>query len=143
MSEKLSFKRLTMEQESTGEITVLYENGEFKNFDLLHQIVGKKYDDLNDDLMDGVCESNDWSCRRYFYFYDENGKWCDILHFRYEPTEITEAIARKMFEDDCEDIAEQCKEEGYPSHGSNYDLRVSDLQKKYRKKYPDWFQFFV
>ena len=39
----------------------------------------------------------------------------------------------------CEDIAEQCKEEGYPSHGSNYDLRVSDLQKEYRKKYPDWF----
>ena len=100
MSEKLSFKRLTMEQESTGEITVLYENGKFKNFDLLHQIVGEKYDDLNDDLMDGVCESNDWSCRRYFYFYDEKGNWCDILHFRYEPTEITEAIARKMFEDD-------------------------------------------
>ena len=143
MSEKLSFKRLTMEQESTGKITVLYENGEFKNFNLLHQIVGEKYDDLNDDLMDGVCESNGWSCRRYFHFYDEKGEWCDTLHFQYEPTEITEVIARRMFEDDCEDIAEQCEQEGYPSHGSNYDLRVSNLQKEYQEEYPDWFQFFV
>ena len=28
---------------------------------------------------------------------------------------------------ECEDIARQCAEEGYPSHGSNYDLRTERL----------------
>ena len=89
----LSFKKLSMKQESTGKIVVLYENGEFKNFDLLHQIVGNEYDNLNDDLMDGICESNGWSCNRYLPIYDENGDWSDALHFRYEPTEVTREIA--------------------------------------------------
>ena len=139
MSEKLNFKRLTMERESTGEITVLYENGEFKNFDLLRQIVGEEYDNINDDLMDGICESNCWSCNRYFPIYDDNGYWCDALHFRYEPTEMTEKIAQRMFKDDCEDIAEQCEQEGYPRHGSNYELRVEGLLEEYQEEYPGWF----
>lgn len=89
--------------------------------------------------MDGVCESNCWSCNRYFPIYDDNGDWCDALHFRYEPAEMTETIARRMFKEDCEDIAEQCEKEGYPSHGSNYDLRVDNLIKQYQEEYPDWF----
>ncbi len=36
---------------------------------------------------------------------------------------------------ECEAIAEQCEEEGYPSHGSNYELRVSRL----RESYPELF----
>ncbi len=36
---------------------------------------------------------------------------------------------------DCEAIAEQCEEEGYPSHGSNYELRVARL----RESYPELF----
>ena len=135
----LSFKKLSMKQESTGKIVALYENGEFKNFDLLHQIVGNEYDNLNDDLMDGICESNGWSCNRYLPIYDENGDWSDALHFRYESTEVTREIALKMFEDDCEEIAEQCEQEGYPSHGSNYELRVDNLLKEYQDEYPDWF----
>lgn len=31
----------------------------------------------------------------------------------------------------CEAIADQCEAEGYPAHGSNYDLRVEQLQAEY------------
>lgn len=32
----------------------------------------------------------------------------------------------KEFEETCDFIARQCEEEGYPSHGSNYELRVAN-----------------
>ena len=32
---------------------------------------------------------------------------------------------------DKESIAEECEAEGYPSHGSNYELRLENLQKRY------------
>lgn len=32
---------------------------------------------------------------------------------------------------ECEEIAEQCEEEGYPSHGSNYDLRCENARRYY------------
>ena len=35
----------------------------------------------------------------------------------------------KRFHDECEDIAAECVEEGYPSHGENYDLRCQQLWK--------------
>ena len=31
---------------------------------------------------------------------------------------------------ECEEISDQCVEEGYPSYGSNYGLRVEQLDKK-------------
>lgn len=34
---------------------------------------------------------------------------------------------------ECEDIAEQCEAEGYPSFGGNYDLRCAES-----RKYYDW-----
>lgn len=34
---------------------------------------------------------------------------------------------RKEFEEECADIAAECEAEGYPSHGSNYELRVATL----------------
>lgn len=37
----------------------------------------------------------------------------------------------KQYLEECDEIAEQCEEEGYPSHGSNYDLRIENLQKSY------------
>ena len=37
----------------------------------------------------------------------------------------------KQYLEECDEIAEQCEEEGYPSHGSNYDLRIESLQKSY------------
>ena len=32
---------------------------------------------------------------------------------------------------DCEEIAEECEAEGYPSYGNNYDLRCSDARRYY------------
>lgn len=32
---------------------------------------------------------------------------------------------------ECEEISAQCEEEGYPSHGSNYDLRCEQARKYY------------
>lgn len=32
---------------------------------------------------------------------------------------------------ECEDIAEECEAEGYPSYGNNYDLRCSDARRYY------------
>lgn len=32
---------------------------------------------------------------------------------------------------ECEEIAEECEAEGYPSYGTNYDLRCSDARRYY------------
>lgn len=32
---------------------------------------------------------------------------------------------------ECEEIAEECEAEGYPSYGNNYDLRCSDARRYY------------
>lgn len=37
----------------------------------------------------------------------------------------------KDFLEECEEIAEECVAEGYPSHGSNYELRVERLRESY------------
>ena len=34
---------------------------------------------------------------------------------------------QREFDAECEEIASMCEEEGYPAHGSNYDLRVEAL----------------
>lgn len=41
-----------------------------------------------------------------------------------------------LFDRECDLIAEECSREGYPSHGSNYDLRCEDLWNSY---YSDWY----
>ena len=38
------------------------------------------------------------------------------------------------YKEECEDIAEGCIEEGYPSNGSNYELRSSSLWDDYYKE---------
>lgn len=38
---------------------------------------------------------------------------------------------------ECEEIAEQCEAEGYPAHGSNYDLRVEALEEFYPELFGD------
>lgn len=38
---------------------------------------------------------------------------------------------------ECDEIAAQCEEEGYPAHGSNYDLRVEELMKSYPELFGD------
>ena len=36
--------------------------------------------------------------------------------------------------EECENIAEQCEEEGYPSHGCNYDLRCESIREWYNEQ---------
>lgn len=35
------------------------------------------------------------------------------------------------YEEECQEIACQCAEEGYPSHGSNYELRCENARQYY------------
>jgi hypothetical protein len=37
----------------------------------------------------------------------------------------------RQYNAECEEIAQKCSEEGYPSHGSNYDLRCANIRKYY------------
>lgn len=39
--------------------------------------------------------------------------------------------------DECRRISEECVAEGYPSHGSNYELRVEALQQDYPELFGD------
>ena len=38
---------------------------------------------------------------------------------------MTYAEAKKAWQEECEEIAEQCEAEGYPARGSNYELRAA------------------
>lgn len=38
---------------------------------------------------------------------------------------------------ECEEIAELCEEEGYPSNGSNYELRIAGLWEDYCQAFPE------
>lgn len=80
----MTFKRLTMVEKSTGKETVLFDGESFQNFDYLKKIVGNDFVNLNDDLMDGISESNGYSTERSFDIYD-CGKIVDTLLFLYEP----------------------------------------------------------
>lgn len=42
-----------------------------------------------------------------------------------------------QYRKEVEEIEKQCEEEGYPSHGSNYELRVENLQKNYPELFGD------
>lgn len=37
----------------------------------------------------------------------------------------------EQFADECDEIAAQCEAEGYPTHGSNYELRCADARMYY------------
>jgi hypothetical protein len=39
--------------------------------------------------------------------------------------------AMKAYKDECDEIARECKEEGYPSNGSNYELRAQQAYNYY------------
>lgn len=74
----MDFKKLTAEH--NGQVVVLYEDGEFKNFDWLHKIVGEGYDGLNDDLMEGISGNGE----EYTHFIWKNGEAVDSILFRFE-----------------------------------------------------------
>lgn len=46
---------------------------------------------------------------------------------------MTKSEVIKEYEQECLEISRQCEEEGYPAHGSNYDLRCEDLWDNYYK----------
>lgn len=47
------------------------------------------------------------------------------------------AEAMQAWTEECYEIAEQCREEGYPDHGSNYDLRITEAWKYYEEQIDD------
>lgn len=45
----------------------------------------------------------------------------------------------KQYIKEVENIQEQCEREGYPSNGSNYELRVASLQRYYPELFGDLY----
>lgn len=43
----------------------------------------------------------------------------------------------KAYQDECHEIAEQCEAEGYPSNGSNYELRCENARTYYDEQIAD------
>lgn len=43
----------------------------------------------------------------------------------------------KQYREECEEIAEECENEGYPSNGSNYELRCENARKYYDEQIAD------
>lgn len=43
----------------------------------------------------------------------------------------------KAYQEECEEIAEQCEAEGYPSNGSNYELRCESARAYYDEQIAD------
>ena len=50
---------------------------------------------------------------------------------------MAENIVNACFQQECHEIAQDCVNEGYPSHGSNYDMRVDQLENYYDEMF--WF----
>ena len=40
----------------------------------------------------------------------------------------------KAYQEECQEIADQCEAEGYPANGSNNELRCADARKYYDKQ---------
>ena len=53
----MNFKKLEAKVLQTGEKFILFDGKNFQNFDRLHKLLGNDYDNVNDDLMDGI---TDW-----------------------------------------------------------------------------------
>lgn len=43
----------------------------------------------------------------------------------------------KAYQEECQEIAEQCEAEGYPSHGDNYELRCENARAYYDEQLAD------
>ena len=54
--------------------------------------------------------------------------------------EITIETINKWFTEDCKRIAAECEMEGYPSHGSIYELRCGSVWHSYEQNYPWLFE---
>lgn len=56
--------------------------------------------------------------------------WSEADACRTAKAEERERLMREYIEA-CDEIAAQCREEGYPDHGSNYELRTESLWEEY------------
>lgn len=43
----------------------------------------------------------------------------------------------KAYQEECQEIAEQCEAEGYPANGSNYELRCENARAYYDERIAD------
>ena len=60
----------------------------------------------------------------------------DMLNQLYEADKNTYfTYVNIMYTEECEDISDECEAEGYPGHGSNYDLRCENLGNSYYQCY--------
>ena len=56
----------------------------------------------------------------------------------YSKTDIDKICSlEKQYREECQEIAEQCEAEGYPSNGSNYELRCENARKYYDEQIAD------
>lgn len=82
----MSIKRVTDCKElralvvETGEELILWNGEEFQNFNRLRELLGKDYDNVNDDLMDGITEwgGSEWTHTQY-----ENGEAVQTIKFTF------------------------------------------------------------
>lgn len=44
-----------------------------------------------------------------------------------------------QYKKECEEIAEQCEAEGYPAYGSNYELRVDNIEQYYPELFEEYY----
>lgn len=61
-----------------------------------------------------VEEMRKYMIEKAFYTLEDIEKICEI---------------EQNYINECEEIAEECETEGYPAHGSNYELRCADAEK--------------
>ena len=66
----MKYNRIDARINSTGEVINLYNNGKFQNFERIHAIFGKNYDDVNDGLMDEP-DVNGWKYTEKVYKFAE------------------------------------------------------------------------
>lgn len=77
------------------------------------------FDDVVRDLWEDYCQHEGADC-----------KPLDATRKRHEIIERIDAL-RSRYKAECEDVADMCKDDGYPSHGENWDLRCDGLWEEY------------
>lgn len=85
----MNFKRLVAKVNETGEELVLYDGSEFQNFDRLRKILGSDYENVNDELMDGITERDG---EEYTHFKYENGDAVLSITFTFTPVDKKNSV---------------------------------------------------
>lgn len=78
----MNFKKLVATVKETEETLVLYDGGEFKNFDRLRELLGKDFNGVNDDLMDGI---TDWGGTEWTHTIYKDAEAVLTITFTFTP----------------------------------------------------------